>query len=261
MPPKNSLVVKNMNSVKQSDYKNLHEKLCRPPFFSVICGARHSGKSNLVKNLILRDEFYSSIFDYEDIFYISSTVFIDDSCDDLPPEINKFDKYDNSMIEDIMAQCKEIKNENGKEDIPNILLIIDDLGAEGKVMGRGGFMEGMSFTSRHYNISCFILVQKYSSVCPGIRGNSDLQIFFRPMNLGGIDSIIDEHSDKKKKKNFYSMLEYVWDKPYQFLVICFKKEIDNGRYMKNFDEILVLDNFIPIEIVKKNKKNIKKDIV
>ena len=237
------LKVKNMNKVKQNDYPNLHPSLTKPPFFSCIVGSRCSGKSNLVKNLILRKDMYGDVFAPEDIFYISSTVFVDDSCEDLPTEINKFDTFDMTMISDILEQCKDIKNHKGKKELPDILFIIDDLGAESKVCGRGGYLEQMSFTCRHFNVSCFVLVQKYSSVCPGIRNNSDLQIFFRPMNLKEIDHILDEHSDKSRKKAFTAMLNYAWAEPYDFFTISKKKPVKKGRYMRNFEEPLSLTDF------------------
>ena len=114
------LKVKNFNKVKPTQYPGLNENLPKPPFFSCIVGSRCSGKSNLVQNLIMRKDMYGKIFTPEDIFYISSTVFIDDACDNLPVSINKYDNFDIRMINDILEQCLSIKNSKGKKDIPDI---------------------------------------------------------------------------------------------------------------------------------------------
>ena len=52
-----SLKIRNLNE-KRSDASPIpHEFMPQPPFRMIVCGASHSGKSNMIKNMITVPEY------------------------------------------------------------------------------------------------------------------------------------------------------------------------------------------------------------
>ncbi len=64
-----SLTIKNLNPHKGESSPISYEFMPQPPFRLIVCGASHSGKSNMIKNMITIKEYgYSSYFG-ENIYF------------------------------------------------------------------------------------------------------------------------------------------------------------------------------------------------
>ena len=74
-----SLTIKNLNPHKEGSSPISYEFMPQPPFRLIVCGASHSGKSNMLKNMITIKEYgYSSYFG-EDIFVFSKMLGLHDT--------------------------------------------------------------------------------------------------------------------------------------------------------------------------------------
>ena len=73
------LKIKNLNEKKSEPSVIPHEHLPAPPFRMCVCGASHSGKSNLIKNMITLPEYGYKAHFGQDIFVFSKTLGLDDT--------------------------------------------------------------------------------------------------------------------------------------------------------------------------------------
>ena len=66
-----ALAIRNLNTSRSAPNAIPHDFMMQPPFRLIVCGASHSGKSNMVKNLITLDVYgYKQHFG-ENILYFS----------------------------------------------------------------------------------------------------------------------------------------------------------------------------------------------
>ena len=106
-----SLTIKNLNPHNGESSPISYEFMPQPPFRLIVCGASHSGKSNMIKNMITIKEYgYSSYFG-EDIFVFSKTLGLDDTWKSLKlPKTHMYQKWDEEVVREIMAYSKKQKN-------------------------------------------------------------------------------------------------------------------------------------------------------
>lgn len=229
--------IKNDKSLKKINDK-INDRLPKLHLSWLLIGARGSGKTTLLINIINR--FYKNIFKNEHIFLISPSLGLDKQLDliDTP---YKFDNFDIDIIEEIINQCKDIINTEGKDKCPQILLILDDCITEG-AFNSSGVIEHLFYRSRHYNVNIILTCQKYSSLSRGIRVNAIHQSFFEPFNESEKQWIIDTHSNKFNKDKFNNMLNFVYNTEHNFFHIDYGKK-KGMRYQVNFDEYLNINDF------------------
>lgn len=215
------------------------ERIFSHSFVMLIVGARGSGKSNLLCNLVTRRKpFLRGKFNK--VYLFSPTAKSDTKiCENIVEKINYgayYDTYDDMILEDILdAQMKQIE-EMGKEKSDNLLFIFDDLVSDNNTFSnRKNAITKLIFNSRHYNASVIILSQRYLSVPKNIRSNAQI-IFLRMENEKEIDSFLDETSfiSKKKLKSIY---DEATKKPYKFLCLNYQRGDPLKRFMSNFDDI------------------------
>ena len=74
-----SLTIKNLNEKTAGSSPISYEFMPQPPFRLIVCGPSHSGKSNMLLNMITVDEYgYKQHFG-EDIFVFSKTLGMDNT--------------------------------------------------------------------------------------------------------------------------------------------------------------------------------------
>jgi hypothetical protein len=225
--------IKNLSNHKAKGKEpDIHEDLFKFPFAAVCVGARHSGKSNLTKNLFLRKELYGKHFRPNDIIIISPTLGLDDSYDEFKT-VNKFNEFSEKILEDILESQKKNISMYGKKRTPWVVVILDDLADDKKAYKNGGFLEKFFLRGRHYKINIWVNSQKITSIGRSIRVNATQFIMFEPVNASEIDFFLHENSNKKEKDNLQSELEDLWKDKYTFLAIDHMKPKDK-RYSKNF---------------------------
>jgi len=106
-----SLKIRNLNEKRADSSPISHEFMPQPPFRMIVCGASHSGKSNMIKNMITVPEYgYKQHFG-EDVFVFSRTLGLDTTWQGLNlPKTHMYQKWDESVVREIMAYSKKKKN-------------------------------------------------------------------------------------------------------------------------------------------------------
>ena len=215
------------------------ESGCVPkhPFRNYIIGASGSGKTNLLLNLLSRGDFYNGYFD--EVFIISPTASeLDDSYKVLGLDQTHFFQPDVQVlqvIEDI--QRKNIKRA-GIAKAPKVCVILDDCISYKRFINSKILLK-FAIMSRHYGISMFILSQCYHRVPKSVRLNMSCIMFFKG-NMKEVETITDDFMCPGwKKKDFMGLINKSTNKRYNFFHIDMNKQIEEGRYKKNLNEVLI----------------------
>ena len=206
--------------------KKIKSPLLKLPFSMLVCGSVAAGKSNLLVNMILRDEFYFNHF--SKIIIISPTVNNDRSYyalrkyiqnktenddDDEPQKFEVFaDNLTGKRIDEIVEGILDIKMDESEKE--NWLIVYDDILG---LLNKHGFSTALFSRFRHYNISLITMVQNFKAVSPVLRNNISGLILFRPKNQKEKTKILNECD------NILVDFEDKWDgatiKPFNFLYI------------------------------------------
>lgn len=222
-----------------------HEILPDTPF-RILCIGKSmlSGKSNLITNLILRDEFYSKFFKGENIYIVSPSLESDEklkiliNVKEIPPE-NLFNEYD----EDVLKELYKMIEEDYKEDIDNkkkpanSLIIFDDMSYNGDLKKkRFGIINKIFSNGRHINLSVIVTAQKYSDVLTSARENMSGGFFFN-MSDNQLDQVEKDHNYNMTKKEFYRMFRDNVKERHDFILIDYTKK-NNERYINSNFEVI-----------------------
>jgi hypothetical protein len=215
------------------------------PFRILVIGkSMLSGKSNLLTNLILRNEFYQKYFKGENIYIVSPSLESDEklkiliNVKEIPPE-NLFNEYD----EDVLKELYKMIEEEYKQDIENkkrpvnSLIIFDDVSYSGDLKKkRFGIINKIFSNGRHINLSCLVTSQKYSDVLTSARSNMSGGFFFN-MSDNQLDQVEKDHNYNMTKKEFYRMFRDNVKERHDFILIDYTKKNDD-RYINNNFEVI-----------------------
>jgi len=181
----------------------------QPPFRLCLIGSSHSGKSNLIKNLITRPEFgYPQHFG-KNIFIISKTLLLDDTYSDLKlPKSHLYDSWQPDIIQEIMDYSKKQKN--------GVLMLIDDMISDSGCFNKkqDNLLTTLFYMGRHFGISLIITSQKYHSIPNGMLSNASQLILFRLKTQREIDSFYDSITQYDDLEERY---KYATSEQYSFL--------------------------------------------
>lgn len=207
---------------------------------AVFCGPSNCGKTNAVVAIILHinGKAFMALYNFskshnQPKYELLEVVF--DGLDEVP-----YFKYNNNA---------EIMHPN--EVIPYSLMLFDDIQCEKQHNVRSYFSMG-----RHNSVSVFYLCQSYSKIPKQlIRDNINFLGVFRQDDMN-LKHIYDDHVNPDMSFNNFKILCYkVWNhEKHSFLVIDKESEIDNGRYRRNIDHFINI-NEINNEANKKTRKN------
>jgi pyrimidine operon attenuation protein/uracil phosphoribosyltransferase len=215
----------------------LHFAIC-------IVGPRGRGKSELVRNLLMRNEMLKSVFlnKKNHVIIISQSLDVDGTYDQLEgPNIHKTNTYDAQIIHDVMDAQKEIIMNTKKKRCPEILFVLDDILDSGALNNRSA-VEMLFSRGRHLNINIICISQYLHRISTVMRANCDYIGFFYPNNETQLDMLLDEFITKTKRKQMREYLNKMWAKSiYNFLWIDYKTKNLSDRYKCNFSEIINLD--------------------
>jgi hypothetical protein len=158
---------------KAETYYTHKKRIFDLPMRLLIIGkSQFSGKSNLVVNLLCRDEYYNKDFAGEDIFIISPSIYSDAKLEKLVkikniPEENLYESYDESMITSIYDLLEQEYEENVADKIKptNKLIVFDDMSFSGVFKKKiNGIISKIFSNGRHINLSVITTSQKYSDL-------------------------------------------------------------------------------------------------
>jgi hypothetical protein len=215
------------------------------PFRLLIVGkSQLSGKSNILVNLLLRDEFYNKDFDGDNIFLISPSITNDEKLKKIIkvkeiPEENLFLEYDEDVLKELYQVLQDEYEEakaNGEKP-QNKLIVFDDMSYNGALKSKQhGVVNKIMSNGRHINLSCIQTSQKYSDLLTSSRENANGAIFFNCSNKQ-LELIEADHNYLGSKKEFMNMFRNVMDEKHSFLVVNYTNPKEQRYLDKNFDVI------------------------
>ena len=233
---------------KTDNYYTPVKTLFDIPFRLLINGkSQMSGKTTIILNLLLRDEFYKGKFEGDNIHIFSNNK-LDNKLKimaeqlDIPPEnINEFDVDMIEMLYEDMEESFQDETMDGEKP-KNRLVIFDDCGYSGGLSSykKVNIINKMICNGRHLNLSQIYTSQKYSQCSTCLRTNITGAILFGTTQRE-VDQIADDMSMYEKKSDFIKMFRNQTKKPRSFLVV---------NYTNPIDELYLDTEFKPIEWLK-----------
>jgi hypothetical protein len=215
------------------------------PFRLLIVGkSQLSGKSNIVINLLLRDEFYNNDFKGENIYIVSPSISNDAKLKKLIevkdiPEENLFYEYD----EDVLKSFYKIQEEEYEEAVrdgekpKNKLILFDDMSFNGDLKSKThGIINKIFSNGRHINLSIITTAQKYTDLLTASRENANGAIFFNCSNKQ-LELIEADHNYLGNKKEFMTMFRKALEDKHAFFVVNYTNPKEQRYLDKNFDII------------------------
>jgi len=209
----------------------------------VIGKSQLSGKSNLLTNLILRDEFYNGDFKGDDIYIVSPSIHTDDKLMKLVdvkeiPEHNLMDAFDEDVIKELYKNLEEEYRDavNDGEKPTNKLIVFDDCSYSGslKSKSKASIIPKIFSNGRHINCSVICTSQKYTDISTSARENCNGAIFFNCSNKQ-LEVIEADHNYNGTKKEFMKMFRDNIGTKHSFVVVNYTNEKDS-RYLNEYFE-------------------------
>lgn len=221
---KDALDVLNIDcDTEQKDSR--HGSLLPNTIRCIAIGCSASGKTTLMLSLL----FHENGLKFENVYVYSKSLY--------QP------KY--QLLGVVLGKVKEITYFPFKEndDIldpgeakANSIFIFDDVSCDKQDNIRAYFAMG-----RHKAIDCFYLCQSYARIPKHlIRDNANFIILFKQDDLN-LRHVYEDHvSSDMLFETFKEMCGECWKDKYGFLIIDKDRDIDKGRYRKNFDSFIVI---------------------
>ena len=225
-----------------------------------ICGGVGSGKTSLLMSLLhakghkkknsneKHARFFWKVFNK--VYMMSASLGTMDLDKIKVPEDQIFGDYDPEILQTI------IDDEKDSEENNNTLIVIDDC-----IKSINNSRNKLAETTlcraiinrRHCcvhndgpkggGLSLILTSQKYNFLLYSVRANISHLCVFRTNNNKEKQNIFEEYCNDLSDKGFHKLLDYVWDKPYQFLFIDINQPTSK-KYYKNFDLIIIPDEFL-----------------
>ncbi len=228
------LKIQNMGSKKET-HPLKYSFLPSLPMRMLVVAPSNGGKSNMLKNMLLRPEFgYRDYFTDSktgalNYFVFSRTLGADHTLDELVDQLPKFHAYrewDDTIIRDIMEYSR-LKTERG------VLLLLDDMITDTKAFNKcsGNLLNELAFMGRHHKVSFILTTQSYTSIQRPIRINTSAVIAFNLKNKREEQAFLEEQSMWENIKDLYTVAT---SPKYGFLYL--NKE--TGKAYSNFERLL-----------------------
>ena len=228
------LKIQNMGSKKET-HPLKYSFLPSLPMRMLVVAPSNGGKSNMLKNMLLRPEFgYRDYFTDSktgalNYFVFSRTLGADHTLDELVDQLPKFHAYrewDDTIIRDIMEYSR-LKTERG------VLFLLDDMITDTKAFNKcsGNLLNELAFMGRHHKVSFILTTQSYTSIQRPIRINTSVVIAFNLKNKREEQAFLEEQSMWENIKDLYTVAT---SPKYGFLYL--NKE--TGKAYSNFERVL-----------------------
>lgn len=214
------------------------------PFSMMISGSSGSGKTNLLMNIMTRDDLFGRYFHY--IIVFSPTA---GSTDDMYkklniPESNFIREMKSEMLTNLIANRKARIEEKGIVWVAKnerMCVIMDDVIAERSFLESPDALR-MFALLRHYLCAIIVLVQSYNKLPRSLRLNANAVMVF-PAQQSEIAVLLDEITPAGlQKREFENVIQYATTERYHFLYINrHAKPRDQIRH--NLDEVINIEDF------------------
>jgi GTPase SAR1 family protein len=191
---------------------------------SIICGPSGCGKTNAVLSLL----YDKNGVKYENVYIFSKSLH--------QPKYIQLENVLNQIPEIGFFKCRDNNDIIPLEEVKrNSIYIFDDIACEKQDNIKKMFAHG-----RHSEVSCFLITQTYSSVSKQlIRDNTNFIIIFKQDGRNLLHLYHEHVSPDVTFRMFLDMCKLCWEDPFGFLVIDKTKSINNGRYRKGFDKLII----------------------
>jgi hypothetical protein len=157
-------------------------------FRLLIFSPSNSGKSNLLKNIITRDDFGYSKYYGKNIFLFSKTLHLDSVWTDLKlPKSHQLSEWNDSTVSNIMQFAQK--------QPAGILLVLDDMITCGDAVNnkRNSILKTLFFQGRHMGISLVIISQQLKAIPSCMRINATHLICFNLRNQSEEQDFVKEN--------------------------------------------------------------------
>jgi hypothetical protein len=231
------LRVQDPDKAESAIIKPLHENLPQPPACVLMVSPVKTGKSTIISNLLLNDNFYGQDY-FDEVNIISNTIANDTTSRFLMKAFDCQDHYDDSMIDSIVERQRKLK----KEEQPSMAVILDDvLGS----LKREAKVNHLASRFRHYNIQLLLISsQNYRKVSPVIRQNATNVIIGSPFpNQKELGKISEEFGDMfGGPRNFMKIYKIATPERYNFLHLDLQE--NPPKAYKNFETLVAIGDKI-----------------
>lgn len=186
-----------------------------------------SGKSTVILNLLLRDNFYKDHFEGEDIYIVSNNKMdakmrILKEEKDVPSD--HFVEFTEPNLEAIYEEVEEKVLEavaDGKKPA-NSIVIVDDC-AQALKEKLNGTLSRIATQGRHINLSLCVTSQKWSLLPPVLRCNASGAILFGN-SAKEVDAMAEDLNYLDSKKDFVKMFRSATKGKNEFMVVSFSND-------------------------------------
>ena len=214
------------------------------PFSMMISGRSGSGKTNVLLNILTKDNMYNKYFHYI-VVYSPTAGKYDDMYKILKlPEENFKNDFSAEDLNNLIESRKQLIDKKGIEWVvknSRVLIILDDVIANRDFLNSPEALK-MFALLRHYQVAIIVLMQSYNKLPRALRINSNATIVF-PSTQSEVEVLLDEITPSGlTKKQFTKVIEYCTDGRYDFLYINNHAEPDK-RIRKNFDEVIDIKKY------------------
>lgn len=214
------------------------------PFSMMISGRSGSGKTNVLLNILTKNNMYNKYFHYT-VVYSPTAGKYDDMYKVLKlPEENFKNDFSAEDLNNLIESRKQLIDKKGIEWVvknSRVLIILDDVIANRDFLNSPEALK-MFALLRHYQVAIIVLMQSYNKLPRALRINSNATIVF-PSTQSEVEVLLDEITPSGlSKKQFTKVIEYCTDGRYDFLYINNHAEPDK-RIRKNFDEVIDIKKY------------------
>lgn len=222
-----SLSVRNLDlEIRDKSTYRRHGKLLPQTVRSIVCGPSNCGKTNAVISLLLN----SNGLRFQNVYVYSKSLF--------QPKYLYLKKVLNNVAgvsyNTFSNNCEVITVDKAK---PNSIFVFDDIACDKQDAVRQYFCMG-----RHKSVDCFYLCQTYTRIPKHlIRDNANLLLLFE-QDQTNLKHVFNDHVNTDMTFNqFLEACSLCWKTKYGFLTIDKDSPKNRGRYRREFDTYIVLD--------------------
>jgi hypothetical protein len=224
--------IKRVKDPPKEKTKPLHPNLPQPPALLLMISPIRTGKSTIISNLLLNEEFFGQDF-FDQIIVISPTIHNDKTSRFLKKCADCYDEYSDALMEEIIGGQQSYDN---LEDRPDLAIVLDDIIG---VIRREAYINGLASRFRHYNIKMLLMsTQNFRKVSPVVRSNATHVIIGSPFpNNKELGKIAEEYGDQfGGYDNFLKIYHTATPNKYDFLYLDLTQNPPIAR--KCFSEIV-----------------------
>ena len=215
---KNKRVIRHLNVVNDKIFKM--DKHLR----YIICGMSGSGKSYLIKNLVLNRKLGFKYF-WDEIYLFIKSMDDQKEWEELIEEHllqNKVKIIKDFNDRDVEALFKDIEADSNKEKSPpNIVFIFDDMALDGLTYpNKKTIIDQIFIRGRHSHLSILISTQVYKSLNKNTRSlNTNAITIFEGTKYSDLEAIAEEHSTIYPKDTILMLFKKHLQNKHDFITI------------------------------------------